>query len=262
MYHQKYTTYKAKYILLKNMKTSYDSLLETDKSHVFVNLNLSNDDKQVIKSLSVKNQFNFSYFGFFHPDQIKKSITKYLIKVGNDPIISQKSASVILKIIKSYLIVTDKEYLWFDMRSSNPNNFFDMPRWHVDGPMYNPEYYIKNDLPQFKLAGVLIGPTTLFKLDNKEMLESYREAFSFAHKNFDKSATMEKRKFINDKLDKYESHQPANDEASIFIVSSKNKSAVHSEPPVNKDRIFYSVVSGTRDEILDLTQHWNESFVD
>lgn len=169
------------------------------------------------------------------------------------------------KIVYPYIKATNKEYLWFTIRITSPSDLFDIPRWHTDGYFYNYNYYMENKLPQIKLAGTLFGRPTLFKIDNENMLKKYYDIYKklyreFDYKNFDKIKDKENREIINNILIEYPSHSALKNQAGIFVVGLEDHSAVHSEPPHDTNRLFYSVVSGTKDEIKELASRWNKKF--
>jgi len=265
MYKTKYRKYKSKYLNLKyqtlysNMKSSYDNLTSSlDQTHTFVNLDLGAKDLNDLSMLKVINERRKVYFGIYSRKKFRIMITEYLKEIGNNDQIAMKSANILTNIIESYLHATNRDYLWFEMRPKLANNHFDIPRWHTDGYFYDRVAYSESQQPQYKLAGALIGPTTLFKLDNPEILSTYFET----RRSLDKDISeMEARKIIIEALAEYPMHQPGNGEAAIFAVGSVNRSAVHSEPPFDIDRIFYSVLTGTHDQINDLATSWGHEFV-
>jgi hypothetical protein len=265
----KYIKYKTKYLILKStmdINTSIYSLLKSkDESFIFVNLDINKTDTSIIKSLKIDHDSQFSYFGKF--DKLSESINIFFLEYTTQPVLSKKLANIFMnKIVEPYLKATFNEYLWLTIRISVPNNDFDIHRWHADGYYYNVAEYSKKQLPQVKLAGALIGPTTLF-INKSGLNEMYYDMFrelykGFDYKNFDVNKDIENRKFIDNVLSKYDIVQPQENQASIFIVGLQNKSAIHSEPKMNANRLFYSIVSGNKNEIKDLATKWNKQFIE
>ena len=272
LYH-KYIKYKAKYINLKqiqkylftNMYSATNSLLKSNNmSFVFVDLNFNDNDQELVNSILITNVSDtLEYYGILDRITLKNLLRVHISQIGNDINKSTKIANLLLdKIIEPYLKATDKNYLWFKMQVIPPNNLFDIPRWHTDGYFYDSKYYADNNLPQTKLAGVLKGESTLFKENDNEMRNIYRETWesSFVNGKYDPIIDMENRKILDEKLVNYNTLSVPKNHAAIFIVGSKDKSAVHSEPRIKTMRLFYSIVSGTKNEIADLAKNWNKIF--
>jgi len=289
LYHNKYIKYKYKYINLK--QKSHDMtfyikhlLSSNDKSFTFIDIELSENDKKFIKNLGLDpntDVYIFNYFGKFDfnneigfsqfdkdskNDHLQKNITNFLMNKDNTTDISKAVTYIIIsKIIKPYTEATNKNYIWFTIRIMFPDNFFEIPRWHYDGYFYNSLEYSDKNLPQIKLAGVLMGPSTLFKKDNPEMRQKFMESYANLYRNFDRSdqkKDLENRKEIDTTLNKYPTFQPNENQAVVFKVGSKNNAAIHSEPNMCCDRIFYSVVSGNKEEIKELADRWGHNFID
>jgi hypothetical protein len=261
----KYLKYKNKYLTLKStmeMNTSINSLLKSkDESFVFVDLNINKNDIKNLKLLTINHNSEFNYFGKKY-DELHNSIKKFFLEFTEQPVLSKKMTNIFIKkIIEPYLNATNNEYLWLTIRISVPNDIFNVPRWHTDG-----YYYDVSDLPQIKLAGTLIGPSTLF-INGSGSNEIYQDMFAklykgFDYKNFDSNKDIENRKYIDSILNKYDIVQPQKNQASIFIVGLKNRSGIHSEPKMNENRLFYSIVSGNKEEIKDLATRWNKQFIE
>lgn len=52
-------------------------------------------------------------------------------------------------------------------------------------------------------------------------------------------------------------HQAQIGDGVVFIVGDEDFSAVHSESPIYSDRLFISIVPGTKKQIQELYDKWN-----
>ena len=278
-YKQKYIKYKSKYLKLKseihqlggdNMKTAIDTLLgSSNKSFSFVNIGLTDYEKELLQSLQSKTNIEHSlilnYYGVYDHDKLYDAIYNFILKLGYNIEESQQIANIILtKVTKPYLKAQKHDSLWFTIRFTVPNDQFEIPRWHVDGFFYKSHEYIQNNMSQMKLAGVLYGPGTLFKKDNIEMRKKYYENLLPYNPNipFDDDADIENRKKLEEVLVPYETIQPSNDQVAIFIVGKMDQNAVHSEPNMTTNRFFFSIVSGNKDDIKNLATDRKQIFIE
>jgi len=248
------------------MELAVDSLLNsTNNSFVFVDININKNEEKTIQSLIINDDLmidTFSYFGKFNITKLDNLINNFILSIGNNIGSSNKITNILLNnIIKPYVEATNKNYIWFTIKIFFSEPYFDIPRWHTDGYFYNPEYYTQNNLPQIKLVGSLKGCPTLFKENSKEMRTKYYKLFKSLHnKNNSGIENMENRKILDNALKEYNHVYPLKNQAAIFIVGLKDRSAVHSEPKINTKRLFYSVLTGNREEIKDLATNWKVQF--
>ena len=100
------------------------------------------------------------------------------------------------------------------------------------------------------MAGVLYGPPIVFQKENKEMRTKYFELMSkLRHEGIECN---EQRKIIEKALESYGETQPKFDQVALFKVGNKQESAIHSEPNINMDRFFFSIVPGNKEEIIEI----------
>ena len=266
MSNHKYRKYKKKYQKLKtvmNMKSTIDSLMASTDSFAFVDIGPTNYANLLFTKENITNN-TFEYYGIFEEKIINEKLIEFLNQITDDKT-SKKITKFMDDIIDSYTMITHKAYIWLTMRIFHPSHSFDIPRWHADGYYYETAKYVSRGEPQLKLAGVLTGPATLFKLGNQEMFTKYlqlqRKLYAdFDSKDYFKEKDITNRKIINDELQQYATVAPKQDQVVIFKVGMNG--AIHSEPKMDTKRLFYSIVTGTHDEILDLAMRWGKSFND
>ena len=270
-YKTKYLKYKQKYHRLKSlikMITLINTLLKSkNESFVFIDLNINDKDRNYIESFVINLVSEYDYFGKFNESMLVDQIFQFLLKNSNQTLISKKISNIIVhKIIKPYLQATFADHLWFKIRLTVPTDTEYVSRWHRDGYFYHSKDYLEKNLPQIKMAGTLIGPPTIFKEGlglNQEFDEIYNNLYKkFDVKNFDYQKDIENRKEIETQLKKYETIQPDINQFTVFVVGLSNRAAIHSEPEIHTDRFFYSIVSGSKEEIKDLATRWNRPFIE
>lgn len=270
-YYDKYLKYKKKYLNCKSItafRNSIDLIKESTKSFNFVDIEFTNDEIIKIKLLNMnpKNSDTFNYFGIYKYDMLKKMTSDFITSLDNEGNISNTISKLLIKkIVSPFLKAMSKDSLWFTIRVMFADEIFDIPRWHSDGYFYKWEELSQKEETQLKLAGTLIGPGTLFKLDNNDMITKYNKISEELHqKNKLRKRNMEieidNRKIIAEALKSYDQIQPKNNQVAIFSVGDRYRSTVHSEPPINTKRFFFSIVAGNVEEIKDLAKRWNEKF--
>jgi hypothetical protein len=283
-YRDKYYKYKKKYLSLKSMKgqghtksmqtqsgfninTALKDILESeDKSFIVADIELDKDERNLGTKLKVDKHQTYSYFGPIHKDQIEY-ISDFIQKLGNDKNISDKVANMYMaKVIKPFLDSLNKDYAWVTIRASKlPTDEFDLPRWHIDGYYYKVPEYIKKNKKLPKLVFTLKGPGSLLKETNKETREEFtilrrklykKLDYKDFPKNFDRKIEMDNRKQLNKFLNDNPSVTSNNDQIVIFITNL----GIHSEPPIHEERLFMSILPGSKDDIKELADGWKRPF--
>ena len=272
-YQHKYSKYKNKYLKLKSImqfggndfKKTIDNFLNSNKSFIFINIGLTDEEIQLINSIKINfdiiKKNNLSYAGVYYNYSLYDLIYNFILHLGNEEKESHQITHILItKVIEPYLKAMNHTSLWFEIRIMNPINEFEIPRWHIDGFFYKANEYTMDNKLQQKLAGIFYGPGTLFKKHDDVIVNKYLELYRKLYKNFDRKQfngqlDMENRKIIAEQLSQYEEVQPSNNEIAIFIVGDEKRSAVHSEPNMTTNRFFYSIVSGDKEDIKELARN-------
>lgn len=274
-YKKEYENYKTKYLQLKkemniNEIESKIKLLKesSDKSFVLANIGLSDDEKQLVDDIKIiyheNTKNNMSYMGKFNADIIATQIQEFLEQLGNDNEKSKLIVNILInKIIKQYLIGNQSDSLWFTIRTyDRATASYIIPRWHTDGNFYKPN---EIDPYQLKLAGVFKGPATLFKKYNSELQTKFKSLYKELYSNFDykdREKDISNRKILDNEFKNYEQTSSKFDQVVIFIVGSETRSAIHSEPNIDRERFFFSVVAGNEEQIRELALRSNQVYID
>jgi hypothetical protein len=235
--------------------------LSQEKPFIIYDLGLTNTEKEYLSLLKINSCAEYSHFG--STQALCLEVKDFVAGLGNDVETSVRVSELIEKCVKVSLAASGKEAAWVTLRASVPNKEFDSPRWHTDGYFYAP---YKGQ--QYKIAMVLKGPQTLFyslpNKDRKWFNEVQRSHQLIYHKDgsIDQEgtfkATFKTRKLLADSLDKKNIVSGAFGQGVIFAVGGDDVAAVHSEPPIQEERLFLSIVPGSPLQIQELQQRWKK----
>ncbi len=244
-----------------------------DLKRALVSLNAQNPfmDFNLGLSESEKHQFNRivvepcdCYNNYGNLRGLVVDLTIFFESMGNDYDSSYVVAKSIHKIVQKIVRDLRAESFWLTMRIPNKSNLFDVPRWHQDGYYYSPFRGF-----MYKIALTLKGPTTLFynisSQDRKKFDEIFDRKIEYKDENGQLQResygdTIEGRKELDKDIDHSKVHQPKLYTGTVFIVG--DNAAVHSEPPIHSDRIFISIVPGSKKQIQELqNKHHNKEYI-
>lgn len=220
------------------------SNLEQGSSFTYVDLGLSNEDLSLLDRFQFDkmppgDQTSYNRFGNLH--LLKEELPAFLKDIGNnDEEANQVVTEIISRIVNNVTKASGKNSAWVSIRFFTPPDESYIPRWHLDGSYYGPYPY-----PGlvFKFAAVLKGPgTLLFSLEN-----DMRSIFI---------ANEENRLFLSELLDIHKAESAKRGQGIFFIVGDEELGAVHSEPEITEDRLFFSVLVGDQAEIEELYLRW------
>lgn len=232
-----------------------------DKPFASVPLQLSEEEQTVISQLINRKTDNYDHFG--NLDGFKNEVTGFMESLGNSRDLSISSARILEKKINEIIQAFNAEAAWVTVRSSHDVDEFDIPRWHQDGYFYSPY-----DRPQYKIGIVLKGPGTLFCSLSDEGRTEFNTIQSSIPLTPDmspdeiKAKTIELQYLLAQLIEKYKARKEApvyqgeTNSGIIFIVGDENSAAIHSEPPIHSDRLFVSVLPGTKQQIQELYDNW------
>ena len=216
-----------------------------NKSFKIIKLNISNNLKNILLNLNINDNI-YNYYGKKNLD-IKSNDYISLFnsfKINNDI----KSIHLLCKFIKKLLLEVcneyNKKYCWLTIRVSTPNKFYDIPRWHIDGNYY------KSDNIQSKFILTLKGNSTLIINPNQKI----RKDFLNIHNKHELEMRLLSNKIVsNEKIININTLING-----VIIISTNHKLAtIHSEPPIQENRIFLSILPLTKNELNELKLRWN-----
>jgi hypothetical protein len=212
--------------------------LDENRTFSFVDLGLAKQDLELINGFKVESSAQYNCFG--NLGLLQDELPVFLRRIGtNDEQLIQKITQIIFEVASRVRLASDKETAWVCVRASTSSPMFDMSRWHWDG-----YYYFPYSGFAFKFAMVLKGNPTLFCQVTNDLRKTVQIHFN-------------DREFLSNLLDKSFIESPHMGQGAFFIVGDKNSAAVHSEPKMDGERLFLSVLPGNENEISELKARWN-----
>jgi hypothetical protein len=224
------------------------SLLGAENSFACIDLRLTNREIELIDQLKFKQlpegaSVQYDRFGDLH--LLKDELPDFLKSIGNDDNdVIEAVAEVISRTVQNTVSASNKDSAWVCVRASTPTTAFDIPRWHMDGAYYgfNGPYPYPGLV--FKFAATLKGSSTLlYKLPHDQ-----RDIF-ITH--------WDDRTFLSEFLDLNKVESPKKGEGVFFIVAEDKMGAIHSEPIMHDNRLFFSILIGDKSEIDELYSWWH-----
>lgn len=211
------------------LRESLEGLKEEPYGFAFVDVGITEEDLAYFRSLDIQKERSYHQFG--EPDEVQEKVAEFFCELGsNSKESALQAAALIAQIAKKVVEASGKESAWIHLRASPPTDKFDLPRWHTDGYYYIPEG--PDDL-LFKFAMTLKGPPTLFY-----QLPQDLRSVAVRH--------MRNRKYMKAFCLDENIIMPRLGEGAVFIGGLNNGvAAMHSEPPIHENRLFFSVVPYT-----------------
>ena len=225
---------------IQGIKTAIDAL-SADEPFAFYDLHFSSSERGSLQKIAVQKSEEYEYFGTLPIPH--KDLTAYLKRIGpNRGKVADAAAQVITKIVTHLLQASGKEAAWMCLRATIPHKEFDIPRWHMDG------YFYKPWANQYKFAIALKGPPTLFyQVPSTKREKFYDLLASTEAYQMSKEARQKTAAFLNDPRQRFQA-QP--NQGGVFVVGEQD-SGVHSEPPMTEERLFLSVLPGSKAQIKE-----------
>jgi len=226
----------------------------TKSAFQIFHIDYTQEEKDAIHNFNVKNAGNFESFNYYGSELDKKNVKEFLEKLGDN---SKKEINLITEIIFKLLSNITKgyktDYYWIAIRIVDFSHDFDIPRWHIDGK------YFQDKLNQSKFVTVVKGPGTLLKDNTPEIKKVFNpinnkfrdEIISVPYGSDQDKWTKVNNKYreiFDNELKPFETKQLTNDEGLIFFAGDEN-SAIHSEPKMDRQRMFISILPGSKEDI-------------
>jgi hypothetical protein len=197
-------------------------LKEDPYGFLFVDVGITAEDLENFSSIDIQKERVYHQFGEL---ETTLEIANFFSALGaNGRELSLQAASLIHKIVSDVITASGRETAWIYIRAFTPTDQYDTPRWHLDGYYYSPE---REDDLIFKFALTLLGPTTLFYL----LPEELRKTAETHTRN---------RQYMKNFCRLENIRSPRMGEGAVFTAG--RSSALHSEPPIHENRIFFTVV--------------------
>lgn len=236
-----------------DLKTALQRL-NAQTPFVDFDLDLTEDEKHQFAKLAVKSGIYCDNYG--NLSRLLVDLTVFFESLGNDYNSSYTAAKAIYRVVRNVIKDFGTESFWLSMRLPGKSDAFDVPRWHTDGYYYQP---FEGNVP--KVFFVLKGPTTLFYNISSKNREKFNEIFYRKVEDKDEvgspfyyyGGTMAGRKELNKLVDYSKVHQPPLYTGTVLLAGGED-ATIHSEPPIHEDRIFISILPGSKKQI----QEWHD----
>lgn len=213
---------------------------------------------------SVKHHATFNYYG---------PIASQLIPHAAEFLISNTDASVKVPLettLQAFLETChddcvgntpEKSCCWFTIRITQPHTGFDIPRWHQDGRMYTYDTG-REAVARSKYALTLLGPPTL-------LLPAEDDVFAILKEGEKKHPWCEEREDVETTEAEFHEREEAlrvwlaerfSDLERVKVGAGKvvrfswgrEDSPVHSEPRMDRDRVFMTLMFGSESELRNM----------
>ena len=221
-----------------------------------IKIKYSKEEQNVLDKLVITSSGTYNYYG-----SIKRcdGISSFLAKVCSN---NKEVQDIINKIIINVLSEFNTKYFWISIRVTMPTTIYDIPRWHKDG-----RFFIESDKETPKFATVLKGPGTLLIKHSAKIDKMYKEIQNEARKEMrdvkqGSINVQNKYRYIYaKKFEKIKIIQTKNDEGVVFypVISDQSIGAIHSEPKIDIPRLFLSILPGSKENINNLKERFNNN---
>ena len=212
------------------------TLPETPYGFCIVPVDLTPDELDDFNKIAIHTTDGLTQFGAFI--KLEHNIKNFLHRVTtNDTDLIERVAHTIARIAHTVMEVSQETTGWFLLRTSLPTDAYNIARWHMDGHYFTPT---TRTSMMYKFIMTFVGsPTLFYKLpkDNnrvaiwkKTMDRPYMDTFCTQ----DLVVTAKKG------------------EGVFFISGNIHESALHSEPPIHENRLFFSIVPCNNQQIIEL----------
>jgi hypothetical protein len=220
---------------MKITNNNIKKFLESDNSYEIFDIEYAEKEKESIKKFNISKNKNYA-------DTNTDKLTDFFKDIGdNKDEDIQNIINIIHKFIDILLNAYDVDAYWLIIRISLENSFYDIPRWHCDG------YYFSDKINyQTKFVTTLKGPTTLVLDTNKKEKEHFYNLQDYKNKIIlNTELNLAHRKNLSENI-KGKKIELNNNQGIIFVAGDKEKCLIHSEPKHSTERIFISILPGTK----------------
>jgi hypothetical protein len=225
------------------------------KKYLTFNINYTKKESDYLDNFNITNVSGFDHYGNIDNLDDHK-LNDFLTKIGpneNINILNKIIYKLADKVTNSY----ETKYCWLTIIVKLPNHDFDIPRWHKDASF-------KSEKNLYKFITVLQGPGTIFIKQSNKVDEIYNKNNDDKQKSYKKLGVTiyndkienKYRKKLANKLEHFKYYQVKPKQGLIFLVGTdKNNDLhglLHSEPKMDRSRIFISIITGSKNQIMEL----------
>lgn len=215
--------------------------LSPQNSFAYYDLQLSDQEIKILKSLKINTTDEYNNYG--NLNALEPEVRKFIQSLSpKNKTTAEAASQIIVQIVNDIVQASGQETAWIAVRSFTSTSEYDVPRWHTDGYYYEP----RRGNP-YKFALTLKGESTLFY----RLPATERDAFSALQRKGTEQ-NQYNRHALADLLGRSPEALSITkpNQGAVFIVGS-DIAAVHSEPPIHEERLFLSVLPGSREQIKE-----------
>ena len=224
--------------------SAHDTL--TTQGYTHFSLGLDNNQRETLDAINVDHSHIYDNFGTL--DQLRSDVFRELCDQGNTPQQAITQSGILNKIVQDCVQGFGSESAWVSVRFSKPNDRFSTPRWHMDGNYFEDDY---GSNQRIKALMTVKGASTL--LSDADIIQ--RNLLDGFHNKASPPSDIARALSVHLVGTSGISQTP--DGYGTLIVAGEGIKAVHSEPDITEDRVFISVLPGTKAQIRGLQERWH-----
>ena len=217
-----------------SFKDTIELLREQSRGYCSVGEVFSQEDLQKFDAIDIQKRAFFNYFG--NPSDLGGQLEDFLGEIGeNSEELIAWTAMKLKDLMRTIIEASERDVACFHLQAFVPTSDYDVPRWHMDGLYFRcPDSYLT-----YKFALALKGPSTLFYPTSSASRQIVKEHYG-------------DRELLSEIFSPSDAFSPATGEGIFFIGSDWDKSAIHSEPPIHDQRLFFSMIPCDREQLKEL----------
>lgn len=279
-YVNKYKKYKVKCQEIYNQNGgNSDSDSDDSKEEIplvkIVQLGLTDEEKEIVHQMKIEKTRKMAIF--YESETVLDKITEYINDIGENKTIDTDLAKIIKKIIENVIEHENEESAIIWIRASVDEKSDPKFRWHRDGGYFK----LDKKKPLYKFAASLRGESTPVVTD-KESIEKFNVIYDKKMKlescfwNFASENDISFRDIPRELLEGLEKltapplietigdnyiRAKTLEEGAYFLNmkdgtdgKSTNGGTIHSEPSIQKDRLFIAILPGPKDKCKAWTE--------
>ncbi len=214
-----------------------ESLNHDFQGYTVVSNVFENSEIQKFAQIDIQKKEYFLYSG--NASSKIDGLEEFFLKIGNNSKdLSAWATEKIHTLMKRILQASKREVACFLVQSFIPSSDYDIPRWHTDGLYFRAPF----DYLAYKFVITLKGPSTLFHPADPVLRKIVQEHC------YD-------REYLSKICTSPEIFSPNTGEGAFLIGSNwKHNVAIHSEPPIHEERLFFSAIPCNQEQLVELTQ--------
>lgn len=223
------------------------------QGYVSFDMGLQSTDKEFLNNLSVNRDKAWHHFG--DHENMLQSLVEFFITIGNQVDDAYKAAGIVQKMSEKTLRDINAPAGWILLKSLLKRERQDVLSWHIDS-YYNTSGW------DIKIVCTLKGPGTLFAVVDNDMRAKFLKTrcnTTYYDKNIQdrhKHMIEEYQAKVMELFQDCQIEQVGLGQGVLFIVGDPIKGVIHSEPFITEDRLFFSIIPGTKEQIKRLHDKW------